>query len=79
MRASRWPPSVPTVLLGLLAVAALLLPADQSEGISLAYVGPGAGFAFMGSLLGMISAILMTVLSIVVWPARLLWNLHRRR
>ncbi|MBL0162023.1 MAG: alkaline phosphatase family protein [Bryobacterales bacterium] len=79
MRASRWPPSVPTVLLGLLAVAALLLPADQSEGISLAYVGPGAGFAFMGSLLGMISAILMTVLSIVVWPARLLWNLLRRR
>jgi predicted AlkP superfamily phosphohydrolase/phosphomutase len=45
----------------------------------LAYIGPGAGFAFMGSFLAMMAALLMSVLSVLAWPVRMLWRLARRR
>jgi predicted AlkP superfamily phosphohydrolase/phosphomutase len=32
------------------------------------YIGPGAGFAFAGSLLAMIAAISLAVISILLWP-----------
>jgi hypothetical protein len=36
----------------------------------LAYIGPGAGFAFLGSFLGLLSGFVLTLASIVAWPFR---------
>jgi predicted AlkP superfamily phosphohydrolase/phosphomutase len=38
-----------------------------------AYIGPGAGFAFLGSLLSLLSAVLAGILSAVIWPFRTVW------
>jgi predicted AlkP superfamily phosphohydrolase/phosphomutase len=46
---------------------------------TLAYVGPGAGFAFMGSFLALLAALFMSVVSVLTWPARMLWRLIRNR
>jgi len=40
-----------------------------------AYVGPGAGFAFIGSFLTILAAFLLSVVSILIWPFRLLAKL----
>lgn len=45
----------------------------------LAYVGPGAGFAFLGSFLTLITGFLLSLLSLIFWPFRMLWRLVRRR
>jgi len=45
----------------------------------LAYIGPGAGFAFLGSFLGLLSGFVLTLASIVAWPFRMLWRFARRR
>ena len=46
----------------------------------LAYIGPGAGFAFFGSFFGLVASLLLTAASFVVWPFRaLLKRLHRRQ
>lgn len=39
----------------------------------LGYIGPGAGFAFLGSFLSILIAMLMGILSILLWPFRALW------
>jgi predicted AlkP superfamily phosphohydrolase/phosphomutase len=47
----------------------------------LAYIGPGAGFAFMGSFLVLLLGAVLTVLAILLWPIRFLFGLlrfHRR-
>jgi predicted AlkP superfamily phosphohydrolase/phosphomutase len=46
-----------------------------------AYIGPGAGFAFLGSFLSLAIAVLAGILSAVLWPLRMLWLLliGRRR
>ena len=44
-----------------------------------AYVGPGAGFAFLGSFLSLVSAVLAGIASLVIWPFRTLWSLLIRR
>ncbi len=59
-RPSRSP--FPTVVASL-ACGALAWPAAAH-----AYIGPGAGFAFAGSLLAMLAAISLAVLSILLWP-----------
>jgi len=38
-----------------------------------AYVGPGAGFAFIGSFLTIVLSLLASVLSFLIWPFRILW------
>lgn len=43
-----------------------------------AYVGPGAGFAFLGSLLSLVSAVAAGVASVLLWPFRMVWALARR-
>ncbi len=43
-----------------------------------AYVGPGAGFAFLGSLLSLITAVVAGIVSIAVWPFRTAWLLLMR-
>ena len=51
----------------------------RGDGASLAYVGPGAGFAFLGSFLSLLAGFLLSLLSFLVWPFRMLWALARRR
>jgi predicted AlkP superfamily phosphohydrolase/phosphomutase len=45
----------------------------------LAYVGPGAGFAFLGSLLSLIAGFFLSVLALLAWPFRMAWQTLRRR
>jgi len=44
-----------------------------------AYVGPGAGFAFVTSFFLLLSTLLLALLAMLTWPLRLLWRLVRRR
>jgi predicted AlkP superfamily phosphohydrolase/phosphomutase len=49
----------------------------------IAYVGPGAGFAFLGSFLTILIAFLLSAFSILLWPFAAVWRLassllHRR-
>lgn len=43
-----------------------------------AYIGPGAGFAFLGSFLSLVLALLAGIASAVIWPFRLAWSLLAR-
>ena len=43
-----------------------------------AYIGPGAGFAFLGSFLTLLLGLLMGAVSIVSWPFRAAWRRMRR-
>ncbi|MGI9070612.1 MAG: alkaline phosphatase family protein [Bryobacteraceae bacterium] len=45
----------------------------------LAYIGPGAGFAFLGSFLTVVLSLLASLVSFLLWPFRMLWLLIRRR
>lgn len=44
-----------------------------------AYVGPGAGFAFLGSFLTLLAGFLLSLLSFMLWPFRIAWRALRRR
>jgi predicted AlkP superfamily phosphohydrolase/phosphomutase len=71
--ASRRAPVVRMMVL----MALLLGPALASP--TLAYIGPGAGFAAIGSLSVMFLAFLAALLMLLTWPFRLLLSLFRRR
>ena len=43
-------------------------------GVAHAYIGPGAGFAFAGSLLAMVAAIALALASILLWPFTVLYR-----
>jgi hypothetical protein len=43
-----------------------------------AYVGPGAGFAFLGSFLTLVLSLLASLASLLLWPFRILLRLLRR-
>jgi len=45
----------------------------------LAYIGPGAGFAFIGSFLSLAVSFLLTVGSFLAWPFRTTWAILRRK
>jgi predicted AlkP superfamily phosphohydrolase/phosphomutase len=62
-----------------IAVAAAALRSDQGDGLGLAYIGPGAGFAFLGSFLSLLSGIVLSAASLLALPFRMLWRLARRR
>src|SRR5437879_2280157 len=51
----------------------------HSDGVLLCYVGPGAGFAFLGSLLSLLTGFLLSIFSLLAWPFRMGWRLVRRR
>src|SRR5690606_30784565 len=57
-----------------LALAALVLGVAEP---AFAYIGPGAGFAFAGSLLMLVAALGLAVLTILLWPLTTLWRLVR--
>jgi predicted AlkP superfamily phosphohydrolase/phosphomutase len=44
-----------------------------------AYVGPGAGFAFVTSFFLLLSTTFLVFLALLSWPVRLVWRLIRRR
>jgi predicted AlkP superfamily phosphohydrolase/phosphomutase len=52
----------------------LLLP-----NLAFAYIGPGAGFAFLGSAFVFILTIGLAILTILFWPLQLVWRKLRRR
>jgi len=58
----------------LLAAACLVLLAPS---VAHAYIGPGAGFAFAGSLFMMLAALGLALLTILLWPITTLWRLVR--
>src|SRR5579863_1790735 len=43
-----------------------------------AYIGPGAGFAFLGSFLTLVLSLLASLASLLLWPFRMLLRLLRR-
>ena len=51
------------------ALAACLLPAAAH-----AYIGPGAGFAFVGSLMVLVTTFLLAFAIILTWPLRMLYR-----
>jgi predicted AlkP superfamily phosphohydrolase/phosphomutase len=69
------------------AVASLVLIAGMTylrdgggaDAERLAYIGPGAGFAFLGSLLTLLSGLAMGLTSLVLWPFRMAWRVALRR
>ncbi len=58
---------------------ALLIACCLLSEAALAYVGPGAGFALIGSFFGFIMAILAGTVSLLIWPFRAIWRGIRRR
>ncbi len=40
-----------------------------------AYIGPGAGFAFLGSFLTLLLGFLLSAISLAMWPFRALWRI----
>jgi predicted AlkP superfamily phosphohydrolase/phosphomutase len=58
--------------LALTALVLLVLPARAD-----AYIGPGAGFAVLGSFLVIFTTILIAIASILIWPFRALWRVAR--
>lgn len=44
-----------------------------------AYIGPGAGFAFLGSFLTLFLSLLVSILSLLIWPFRILWTAFRQK
>src|ERR1035441_9647855 len=47
---------------------------------ALAYIGPGAGFAFLGSSLSLLGGLLLGFISLLLWPFRIAWGaLHGRQ
>jgi predicted AlkP superfamily phosphohydrolase/phosphomutase len=51
----------------------------QPHSVQFAYIGPGAGFAFLGSFLTLVAGFLMSVFSFLFWPFRTAWRVIRRR
>ncbi len=60
------------------AVAEVLFGENRSSGAQFAYIGPGAGFAFLGSFLGLLSGFALTIISLLSWPFRMLHRTIRR-
>ena len=51
----------------------------HSSGPIMAYVGPGAGFAFLGSFLSLLLGFVLSVFSLFLWPFRMAWRFFKRR
>ena len=68
------------ILLACCALAFLAYTATHAHGdLQLAYIGPGAGFAFLGSFLTLLTSIVLSIVSLLVWPFRMAWLLLSRK
>jgi len=81
-------PAAPSPLCGDLLLVLWLLAATWAgpetaagdlHDLHLAYVGPGAGFAFLGSFLSLLAAFLVGAASLLVWPFRVAWRTLKGR
>ena len=54
-------------------------PLPAAENLRLAYIGPGAGFAFLGSFLSLLIAFILGAASLLIWPFRVAWRALTRR
>ena len=52
-------------------------PHAGDTGVQLAYVGPGAGFAFLGSFLTVAVSVLLSAMWFLLWPFRMVWRVIR--
>ncbi len=52
---------------------------SESGGVLIAYIGPGAGIALVGSFLAVFTAILSALGIILTWPIRRIWRALRGR
>ena len=66
--------AIPALLAAPILVFALLAPTPAE-----AYIGPGAGFAFIGSFFVLLWALVLAVFTILFWPFRLGWRALRRK
>ncbi|MBW2307683.1 MAG: alkaline phosphatase family protein [Deltaproteobacteria bacterium] len=57
----------------------LLIMGIEAGGEAHAYIGPGAGFAFVGSFLALLSAAALALITFLWWPVRALIQGRRRR
>jgi predicted AlkP superfamily phosphohydrolase/phosphomutase len=55
-----------------------VLPLALAAAPPLAYIGPGAGFAFIGSFLAVVLSLLASFISLCIWPFRMLLIALRR-
>ena len=62
-----------------LALVYLVCHHPTHRGLDLAYIGPGAGFAFLGSFLSLLAGFFLSVASLLAWPFRMAWRLVRRQ
>src|SRR5262252_1788546 len=61
-----------------LSAAALLSAWLDPHSTELAYIGPGAGFTFLGSFLSLIAGFFLSIVSLVLWPFRMARRAMRR-
>lgn len=61
-------------LITIIGLVGLTLPK-----LAVAYIGPGAGLTLIGSLVGIIVAVLMALGILLSWPVRILIRRIRRR
>jgi len=61
------------------AAAAALVAAIAAAAPADAYIGPGAGFAVLGSFAVLFATTLIAGFALLAWPFRMLWRMFRRR
>jgi predicted AlkP superfamily phosphohydrolase/phosphomutase len=62
-----------------LVITTLAVLFSHPHSTQFAYIGPGAGFAFLGSFLTLVAGLFMSVLSFLAWPFRMAWRAVRNR
>jgi predicted AlkP superfamily phosphohydrolase/phosphomutase len=68
----------PSLLFAAVFFIPLFLAADRHPARHLAYIGPGAGFAFLESLLTLVISFFASLFAILLWPVRMLLQTLRR-
>ena len=69
----------PAIISLLLILVSLAFAHYYPQSFQFAYVGPGAGFAFLGSFLAVITGFFVALFSLLTWPIRLGWRWIRGR
>ena len=78
-RSRRNPGRISAAALTIAVVAFAAITAHDHAHPGLAYIGPGAGFAFLGSFLTVVLSVVASLVSFLLWPFRMLWLLLRRK
>ena len=66
-------------LLILAGILGLHFDSGAGAGDHLAYIGPGAGFAFLGSFVALLWAFAVSAATMLTWPVRMTWKALKRR